>query len=66
MKFHRVLPLALFLLFSLGLVSCSSQDDPEPVDLPEPRAVADADYTVTESGLKYFDFPRRYRCNGCG
>jgi len=37
----------------LFFTACSSN---EPDDQPMPREVAEEDYTVTESGLKYFDF----------
>ena len=39
------------LLFS----SCDS-NDPEPVEFPSFREVAEEDFTVTATGLKYFDF----------
>ena len=44
--------LSLFLLFFVG---CDSGEDPQVVELPLPLEVAEADYTVTDSGLKYFD-----------
>lgn len=48
--------LALIAFFTTSLVACDSNDpQPEPLDFPH-RTVADADYTVTASGLKYFDF----------
>ena len=38
-------------------MSCdSSGPEPEPLELPLPRAVVDSTYTLTESGLKFFDF----------
>ena len=49
-------PSLVFLLSSVFLVACSSNEDEEPQDLPVPRVVAEEDYTVTQSGLKYFDF----------
>lgn len=42
---------AFFLLFA----GCDSGEEPETVQLPLPQEVAEADYTETESGLKYFD-----------
>lgn len=45
---------AALLLPVLFFTACDSN---EPFDeLPEPREVAEEDYTVTDSGLKYFDF----------
>ena len=46
-----ILLISVFLLFT----GCDSGDDPETVQLPLPQEVAEADYTETESGLKYFD-----------
>ena len=51
--------LFLLLLLSALIAACDSgpsNDEPPPQNTPEPRVVADADYTVTDSGLKYFDF----------
>ncbi len=52
------MPPRLILLPFLLLAACDSNksEDPSGVQLPPPRVVADADYTVTSSGLKYFDF----------
>lgn len=48
---HSVLALCV-IVFS----GCDSSDeDPETVELPIPQVVAEADYTITDSGLKYFD-----------
>ena len=43
---------------SLVLAGCDlfSEDEPEPIDPPDPRVVAEEDYTETETGLKYYDF----------
>lgn len=50
----------LFLLFLLTplLTACDTGPNNEepPVNTPAPRTVAEADYTVTETGLKYYDF----------
>jgi len=47
----------LVCLLPILLTACDSgNDEPDPVPLPTPRTVAEADYTVTASGLKYFDF----------
>ena len=49
----------LFLLFLLTplLTACdSSTEEPDPINIDPPRVVAESDYTVTSSGLKYFDF----------
>ena len=50
-------PLFLLLVLSTLLASCdsSNDEDPPPVMFPPPRVVAEADYTVTASGLKIFD-----------
>ena len=54
--------LSLFFLFVLPLVvliGCDSSNDflePEPVEIPDPRFVNEDDYSITESGLKIFDF----------
>lgn len=45
---------ATLLLSVLFFTACSSNDPFD--DQPMPREVAEEDYTVTESGLKYFDF----------
>lgn len=45
------------MVLSFSLAACdTAEPDPDPVELPELRAVADSAYTVTVSGLKYFDF----------
>ena len=44
-------------LLSFSLAACdTSEPEQEPVELPELRVVPDSAYTVTASGLKYFDF----------
>ncbi len=50
-------PLFLLLVLSTLLASCdsSNDEDPDPIMFPPPRVVAEADYTVTASGLKIFD-----------
>ena len=48
--------LALFICAAGLLLSGCDSSDPEPQELPLPREVAEEDYTVTSSGLKYFDF----------
>lgn len=48
-SFYQVLTC---LLLSVFLVACDSNDSDDPV----PREVAEEDFTVTASGLKYFDF----------
>ena len=49
--FSTVLIFASFIL----LVGCDSGEDPQVIDLPLPREIAESDYTVTDSGLKYYD-----------
>ncbi len=60
MKFLASLkPLFLLLLLSALVAACDSSpnnDEPPPENIPEPRVVADTAYTVTGTGLKYFDF----------
>ena len=51
-------PLFLLLVLSTLLAACDSapeSDEPPPMDTPVPRVVAEADYTVTDTGLKYYD-----------
>lgn len=39
------------------VAACDSNEDPEDmIEGPQARVVAEEDYTVTDSGLKYFDF----------
>ena len=45
---------SLILTAGVICVGCDSSD-PAP-ELPPPREVAESDYIVTDSGLKYFDF----------
>lgn len=40
---------------ALGWMGCDSNDDGGGDD-PQPREVADGDYTTTPTGLRYFDF----------
>ena len=53
---------SFFLLLSVSLLifsSCDSSNDfleQEPVEIPDPRTVNQDLYSVTESGLKVFDF----------
>ncbi len=54
----RYMKLSVFtLLFLLLLTGCDS-NEPDPIVLPtpKPRFVADSSFTITPSGLKYFDF----------
>lgn len=46
------------LAFCFLLIAGCDSSEPEPVviDIPDPRFVPDSSYTVTASGLKYFDF----------
>lgn len=46
---------SLFTLILLVLAGCDSTEEPETVQLPLPQVVAEDDYIVTDSGLKYFD-----------
>lgn len=46
--------LALLLIFTLA-AACDSNEDPPEQETPDPQTVAESDYTVTESGLKYHD-----------
>ena len=52
---YKMFGLAFPLGLLLSLAGCDS-NEPDPVEYPEPREVADGAYTETESGLKYFDF----------
>ncbi len=51
---------SLFLLFllSLLLAACDTTEEADPIDvnIAPARVVADSAYTVTGTGLKYFDF----------
>lgn len=49
-----ILPVLLAGLFLIGCDSSTNED--QVVELPLPREVAESDFTVTSSGLKYFDF----------
>ena len=52
MKFNLVI-----IVFRTCLVlGCDSNEEPIVLEAPQFRVVADSNYTVTESGLKYFDF----------
>ncbi len=48
----------LFLLFLLTplITACDSNEADDPAQVAPPRVVSENDYTVTASGLKYFDF----------
>lgn len=46
----------LILLLPLLFTACDSNNNDEPQELPEPRVVAEGDFTVADNGLKYFDF----------
>ena len=51
-------PLFLLLALTTLLAVCDSapeNDEPPPENLPVPRVVDESDYTVTDSGLKYYD-----------
>lgn len=51
-------PLFLLLVLAALLTACDSGPDNEelpPTDIPTPRVVADTAYTVTDTGLKYYD-----------
>lgn len=50
----RIFSLVLFALIMIT-VGCDSEEEPEIFELPLPLEVAEDDYTVTESGLKYYD-----------
>lgn len=46
-----------FFLALFVFAACDSNEDPDEfVEGPLPREVAEEDYTVTDSGLQYFDF----------
>lgn len=55
---RRTIELMLLLALGLSINACDSADPEPDIDpnQPMPRVVAEADYTVTDSGLKYFDF----------
>lgn len=59
MKFLASLrPLFLLLLLPALIAACDNaptNDDLPPENIPEPRVIAEADYTVTDTGLKYYD-----------
>lgn len=45
------------IVLSFSFAACdTAEPEPDPVEFPELRVVADSAYTVTASGLKYFDF----------
>lgn len=48
-------PILWGILATCLLIACDSNDSDAGDDV-QPRVVAEADYTVTASGLKYFDF----------
>ena len=51
-------PLFLLLIALPLLAACDTgpnNDQPPPENTPVPRTVAEADFTVTDTGLKYFD-----------
>ena len=60
MRTSSPLPLAgmLTLIAFVFFAGCDNSDpDPDTLPpLPQPRVVADSSYTVTPSGLRYFDF----------
>ncbi len=60
MPISRSFVLIGFTLALAGLIAgCDSSPDfiePEPVPIPSPRDVNDADFRITGSGLKVFDF----------
>ena len=49
-------PLALVVLIALVAGCDSSPGEQRVVEIPDPRFVAPSDYTVTDSGLKFYDF----------
>ena len=52
-------PLFLLLVLLPLCAACDTgpnNDEPPPENTPVPRTVADADFTTTDTGLKYFDF----------
>ena len=54
MPVRLFLTLLIFASFSF-VTGCDSGEDPETIELPLPLEIAEEDYTVTESGLKYYD-----------
>ena len=54
MPVRLFLTLLIFASFFF-VTGCDSGEDPEVIDLPLPLEIAEEDYTVTESGLKYYD-----------
>ncbi len=56
MKRKSFIQLLVLTILSVTLVSCNEANEEPENDLPVPREVAEEDYIVTESGLKYFDF----------
>jgi FKBP-type peptidyl-prolyl cis-trans isomerase len=55
MKTKYLLSFCLLLVCAVGPLGCDSTENNEIVIEP-PRVVAEEDYTVTESGLKIYDF----------
>ncbi|HET6569369.1 MAG TPA: FKBP-type peptidyl-prolyl cis-trans isomerase [Rhodothermales bacterium] len=54
---RRSLPLLIgFIIFGCFVAACDSDPEQPEQNLPTPRAVADTAYTVTSTGLKYYDF----------
>lgn len=48
--------LALLLLIAAGCADAPTAEPTPEEDIPKPREVADEDYVVTPTGLKYYDF----------
>ena len=51
----RLLSLCLFLVCAVLPLGCDSTED-DPIVIEPPRVVAEEDYTITNSGLKIYDF----------
>ncbi|MFQ5570658.1 MAG: FKBP-type peptidyl-prolyl cis-trans isomerase [Rhodothermales bacterium] len=49
-------PLFLLLCLTTLLVSCDTTENADPIVIGPPRVVPDSAYTVTDTGLKIFDF----------
>ncbi len=55
--FRSIAYLLIGFVFAVSFSACdTTEPQQDPVPLPELRVVADSAYTVTSSGLKYFDF----------
>ena len=54
MSIRFFLTLLLFTSFVIT-TGCDSGEDPVVIELPLPRVIAEEDFTVTDSGLKYYD-----------